>query len=146
MERAGKTASKDRSSSPEAQRVKVPMTATARQLPTAHEQNLDQIVMNGTVNAEKTKLDGATPQAKTGGVLSQPNDLLWTWRRPHFDGYDPTRPTEETSRKRTVVCMDITESKWVQDPEDPYRETVYLTSDPSSLQEAADIATSFCWT
>jgi hypothetical protein len=145
MEGGANTATRDRSSPPEAQRVKLPRAAGATQIPRAQAQNPDQTEMNGHINAEKAKLEQAAPPAKTEAVLALPGDLPWTWRRPHFAGYDPTRATAEVTGKRTVVCMDITESKWVQDPEDPYRETVYLTSDPSSLQEAVDIATSFCW-
>jgi hypothetical protein len=93
-------------------------------------------------------------------------DIQASSQEPDLDGENPSinertpgaedvpRPTDEMAQKRkwpyftrheNVTCLDITESKWTQDPDDSYKETVTLTCENSSLHEAATIDTSFCW-
>lgn len=102
MEKGTKTAIRDRSSSPEAQRANLPIAAAPRGASRAQEHAPEKTEISATINTENTKLGRAIPQAKTNDVPSQPNELPWTWRRPHFAGYNLTRATEDASRKRTV--------------------------------------------
>lgn len=60
--------------------------------------------------------------------------------RRHFESDD----NEQTHRDRKIQCLDIMQSKWDQDPEDPSEEIVSLTSFKTS-QEVASAETSFRW-
>jgi hypothetical protein len=51
---------------------------------------------------------------------------------------------EQSQRALQTQCLDIMQSKWVQDPNDPSEEIVSLTSFRTSL-EAASAETSFRW-
>jgi hypothetical protein len=86
-----KTAIRDHSSSPEAQRANLPIAAVPRRTSRAQEHAPEKTEISGTINTENTKLDRAMPQAKANDVPSQPNELPWTWKRPHFAGYNRTR-------------------------------------------------------
>lgn len=75
----------------EAQRANLPIAAAPRRTSRAQEHAPEKTEISGTINTENTKLDRAMPQAKANDVPSQPNELPWTWKRPHFAGYNRTR-------------------------------------------------------
>ena len=91
MEEGTKTTIRDRSSSPEAQQANLPITAAPRRTSKAQEHAPEKTEISATINTENTKLDRAIPQAEANDVPSQPNELPWTWKRPHFAGYTSTR-------------------------------------------------------
>jgi hypothetical protein len=102
IEKGTKKAIRDRSPSLEAQRANLPIATAPKGISRAQKHAPEKTEISATINTENTKLDRAIPQAKINDVPSQPNELPWTWRRPHFAGYNPTRATEDANRKRTV--------------------------------------------
>jgi hypothetical protein len=83
------------------------------------------------LNGEESSTNEQTPDAED--IPRSADEMAQKRRWPHF------------TRHENVTCLDITESKWTQDPDDSYQETVTLTCENSSLHEAATIDTSFCW-
>jgi len=51
---------------------------------------------------------------------------------------------EQASDSLNVECLDVTQSKWVQDEDDPSDEIVWLTSDRTTLK-AASTESSLRW-
>jgi hypothetical protein len=51
-----------------------------------------------------------------------------------------------TKKRINVKLHDISQSRWIEDPNDHSTEKVYLTIESSDLEQMVTIDTSFCWT
>lgn len=51
-----------------------------------------------------------------------------------------------TKKRIDIKLHDISQSRWIEDPNDHSMEKVYLTNESSDLEQMVTIDTSFCWT
>lgn len=84
--------------------------------------------LKGKVSAEKVKPTTKAAPAKRS-------------RKRRKTLHDEETPQAST---RFAECLEVTQSRWVQDPEDPSRETVTLTGEVTSL-DSETLESSFRW-
>jgi hypothetical protein len=65
-------------------------------------------------------------------------------KRRQFSSREKQADAEELSRNLNVKCLDVMQSKWLQDPDDNSREIVTLTSEVTGL-ESENMDASFRW-